>query len=870
MKLFCPEVVQTSAMDCGPASLKCLLEGFGIAASYGRLREACQTDVDGTSIDTLEEIAAQMGLDAQQMMLPVDHLLLPDAAALPALVVVRLPNGFTHFVVAWRRHAGMVQLMDPATGRRWMRQRRFLRDLYVHAMPVPAIQWREWAESSEFIKPLSVRLHRIRAPSSLIDSAIADPTWRGLATLDAAIRMTSDLVAAGALTAGRESRTVCEQLLRRASDEPSHVAARYWSASPTVAAADGTEQVMIRGAVLVRVAGVKPTERHSLPPDLRAALEEEPPRPGRALWSMLREDGLTVPLLLACALAFATAGTLLEAVLFRGMFHVGRHLGLMHQRLSALAALVLFFGGLLLLELPVVSAVVAVGRRLETRLRIAFLRKIPRLADRYFASRPNSDMAERSHVAHSLRTLPQLGLHIAFASMELIATTVGLVWLDRRHAAIAVAAGLLGVMVPLVLLPPVLERDMRLQSHAGALMRFYLDALLGLVAVRAHGAERSLRREHEALLVEWTKTSRALVGAAVMVETVQAVSGLLLAGWLLIANLEGAADPGGALLLAFWALNLPIIGQDIALAVRQYPLLRNRTLRLFEPLGARDDGTLSSPAPATAARPEGVAISLANVSVRISGHRVLEEISLDIAAGAHVAIVGPSGAGKSSLVGLLLGWHSIEGGTLVVDGESLDPVRLATLRRETAWIDPAVQLWNRSLIDNVRYGADLGGASDDVLEAAQLHGFLGQLPESLQTPLGENGGLVSGGEGQRVRFGRALMRRNARLVILDEAFRGLDRERRHALYQRARAWWPRATILCVTHDVDETRDFPRVLVIEGGRVVEDGTPSELAAQPSRYRALIVADAEVRGTLWRKAGFRRVILAEGRLRPSEGE
>ncbi len=118
-RFLVPEVVQTSAMDCGPASLKCLLEGFGRKASYGRLREACQTDVDGTSIDTIEEAAVQLGLDAEQIMLPVDHLLLPEARALPAIVVVRLPNGNTHFVVAWSCQAGFVQVMDPATGRRW-------------------------------------------------------------------------------------------------------------------------------------------------------------------------------------------------------------------------------------------------------------------------------------------------------------------------------------------------------------------------------------------------------------------------------------------------------------------------------------------------------------------------------------------------------------------------------------------------------------------------------------------------------------------------------------------------------------------------------------------------------------------------------
>src|SRR5437868_9337362 len=97
-----PEVVQTSAMDCGPASLKCLLEGFGVSVSYGRLREACQTSVDGTSIDTLEALARRVGLVAEQAMMPVDHLLLAGSDALPAIDVVRLPSGLVHFVVVWR------------------------------------------------------------------------------------------------------------------------------------------------------------------------------------------------------------------------------------------------------------------------------------------------------------------------------------------------------------------------------------------------------------------------------------------------------------------------------------------------------------------------------------------------------------------------------------------------------------------------------------------------------------------------------------------------------------------------------------------------------------------------------------------------
>ena len=109
-------------MDCGPAALKCLLEGLGIPVSYGRLREACQTDVDGTSIDTIEVVANQLGVAAEQMMLPIDHLFLRSTDALPALIVVHHPAGGSHFVVIWRRLGGWLQLMDPAIGRRWVRR----------------------------------------------------------------------------------------------------------------------------------------------------------------------------------------------------------------------------------------------------------------------------------------------------------------------------------------------------------------------------------------------------------------------------------------------------------------------------------------------------------------------------------------------------------------------------------------------------------------------------------------------------------------------------------------------------------------------------------------------------------------------------
>ena len=157
-RIFVPEVVQTSVMDCGPASLKCLAEGFGIPVSYGRLREACQTDVDGTSIDTMEEVAVQLGLEAEQIMAPADFLLLPEANLLPAIAVVLRASKVTHFVVAWRGYGGLLQVMDPAIGRQWEPKAQFVSSLYIHTLPVSAKGWREWAESEKFTLPLRRKL----------------------------------------------------------------------------------------------------------------------------------------------------------------------------------------------------------------------------------------------------------------------------------------------------------------------------------------------------------------------------------------------------------------------------------------------------------------------------------------------------------------------------------------------------------------------------------------------------------------------------------------------------------------------------------------------------------------------------------------
>lgn len=876
-RLLAPEVVQTSAMDCGPAALTCLLTGFGLHASYGRLREACQTDVDGTSIDTLEDLANDVGLIAEQILIPVDHVLPSAATVLPAIVVVRQPGGLLHFVVAWRRHGPLVQVMDPATGRRWPRGLAFTDELYPHTMAVPAAAWRQWAASDLFQAGVRARA-RASGVSGAVDEllveASADRGWKPLAVLDASLRMMAALRRSGGV-GGRDAERALRAIWQRACAAPDPIAivpADYWTVTRGPKAED--EQVLVRGAVLVRVSGVRaPAERRreTLPREVAAALSERPLQPGRHLLTLLRADGTLAPMALLGALALAAAGVVIEVLLFRSLIDLGAHLSLSGQRLAIMAAVVSLSGLLLALEVPIASAALGFGRRLETRLRAAFLRKIPRLADRYFQSRPSSDMAERAHTTHQIRELPNMGAQLARSTFELLLTTLGIAVLYPESAPVAAVAAVAAVAVPVAAQPWLRERDLRQRTHTGALTRFYLDAFLGLVPVRAHGAERALAREQEALLVEWARAGRALLRTVVATSGVQLAAGFALAAWLLFARARLGDEGGGALLLAYWALNIPVLGQEIAQVAWQYPTQRNLTLRLLEPLGALEEEEPPADGATREPSPRGADIDLEDVTVVAGGHTILDGVTLAIAPGAHVAIVGASGAGKSTLVGLLLGWHRAASGSVRVDGRPLAGAALDELRRHTAWIDPAVHLWNRSLLQNLEFGCDADAALPlgSRIAEADLRRLVETLPEGLQTPLGEGGTLVSGGEGQRVRFGRGLGRAAARLVVLDEPFRGLERERRSGLLRGAREGWRRATLICVTHDVAETAGFDRVVVIDAGRVVEDGSPADLAARvDSRYRALLDAEAEVRAYVWGSPSWRTLRLDEGRIVPAE--
>ena len=891
-----PEVIQISATDCGPASIKSVFAGMGLELNYRVLREACQTDVDGTSIDALEELSSQLGLEAEQVMLPMDHVFLPEARALPAVIVTLTAGGRPHFVVLWRRVGPFVQVMDPAAGRHWTRAETLISTFYQHTTSVPAASWREWAGTEEAVAALDRRLLNLGAveAKALIAKALEDPGYQSIAALDAAARAVEAVVRSGALGRGRTAAGLVRSMIAKAESGEVPIPESYWSvrANPE---AEG--ELLLTGAVLLRFRGWRPEaapgEGAAAPSpmpmkdELATALVAAQASPARTLLRLVAEDPWSIPLLIAAGLVVATFGRIIQALMLRAVLDLGRDLGTVEQRAMGMLVLVAVALALLAMQVPISLGLLGIGRRLEVRLRKAYFEKLPKTEDRYFQSRLASDMASRCHNIQAMRTLPVLIAQSITVSLEVLSTAAALMWAAPGAWGIALALAAATLVLPLCAQGMFFEPDMRVQTHAGALSGFILNALLGLTPIRIHGSERSLRRGQEALLVEWTKARYWLQGLSVGFEGALMLVSYTLVVLLVYSYLATSERASLVLLVVFWALRFPILGQRLLVLTRTFPSAMNRVRRLLDIIGEIDPEPVRAVTPAhepelhatppgealdgaavaVPAAVSGVAISMERVRIKGGGHTILDKVSLNIAPGEHVAIVGVSGAGKSTLVGLLLGWLRPARGEIRIDGELLDQPAVERLRRETAWVDPAVSIWNQSLLNNLRYGNDAahGWALDATLKGAEMLDILEALPAGLQTSLGEGGGLVSGGQGQRVRLARAMLRSGVRLAILDEPFRGLDRERRARLLAESRRLWKDVTLLCVTHDVEHTPGFDRVLVIEDGRIVENGPPSELlATEKSRYGELLRADQDNHKLLWSSGTWRHWWLADGKL------
>ena len=232
-----------------------------------------------------------------------------------------------------------------------------------------------------------------------------------------------------------------------------------------------------------------------------------------------------------------------------------------------------------------------------------------------------------------------------------------------------------------------------------------------------------------------------------------------------------------------------------------------------------------------------------------SDRQILRAISFVIAPGTTVAVVGSSGAGKSTLARLLYRFYDVNEGRITIDGQDLRQVTQASLRAAIGIVPQDTVLFNDSIAYNIAYGRP--GATQDQVEAAarsaQLHDFITRLPQGYDTPVGERGLKLSGGEKQRVAIARMLLK-DPPILVLDEATSALDSSNEQAIQQALREAAARRTTLVIAHRLSTVVDANLIIVLEDGQIVQQGTHDALLLQGGRYSELWAMQARDDGKL----------------------
>jgi len=315
---------------------------------------------------------------------------------------------------------------------------------------------------------------------------------------------------------------------------------------------------------------------------------------------------------------------------------------------------------------------------------------------------------------------------------------------------------------------------------------------------------------------------------------------IALLAWVVSMWQSGAATTGDVVLVCTLGLSILSATRDLAVALVD---VTQHSARLTEAVSTLlQPHELNDHPEAEPLVRQGAAITFNNVSFRYpNGATVFQRFSLRIPPGQRVGLVGRSGGGKSSLFALLQRFYDVETGHIAIDGQDISRVTQDSLRAAISVVPQDISLFHRSIMENIRYGRP-NASDDEVLRAAIAArcDFIDDLPQGMKTIVGDRGIKLSGGQRQRIAIARAFLK-DAPILLLDEATAALDTESEEAIREALSLLVRGRTVIAIAHRLATLRNFDRVVMLQDGRILEDGPPDVLLRGRGPYRELVTRE-----------------------------
>jgi ATP-binding cassette subfamily B protein len=462
----------------------------------------------------------------------------------------------------------------------------------------------------------------------------------------------------------------------------------------------------------------------------------------------------------------------------------------------------------------------------------------------FFQNQPSGALTSRiTATSNALYLFEQM---IVFNAMPpLIATIASIILL--MTVSVPMALGLMAVSsVVLVVMFYVAARGKPLHHsyahHAAKVDGEMIDIVSNIQLVKSFGRIDTERRRLKGVVKrEMFARERSLYYLERLrifhaVTTALLTFGLL--AWVISLWQAGRATPGDVVLVCTLGLTVLSATRDLAVALVDVTQHLSRLSEALRTLLQPHDDVVELPE--RKLQTKGGAIAFSDVTFNYpNGRRVFDRLSFTISPGERVGFVGASGGGKSTILALLQRLYAVDQGRITIDGQDISSASEDSLRRAIAIVPQDITMFHRTLRENIRYG-NRGASDRDILRAAEAAccaEFIDNMPNQLDTIVGDRGTKLSGGQRQRIAIARALLK-NSPILLLDEATSALDTHSEEMIRQALATLMHGRTVIAIAHRLSTLRSFDRIIVLKEGRIVQEGAPDELQRVEGAYRDLV--------------------------------